>query len=133
MLLAAGRGEAPYGFYEIDTSPVVIHKNALRRHSVANLVAFKVGGDSMEPTIMEGGIVAVDLSQNEFDARFKEGAIYMLDLDPSVGQNAVKRLSWAIKDRVLMVESDNPSEKMTFKEVQDVALHGRIVWAWGEF
>ena len=43
---------------------------------------------------MQNGIVVVDENQNRFDANFKEGAIYMLDLDPSEGQNAVKRLRW---------------------------------------
>ena len=133
MRLAAGDGETPEDFYEVKASPVVMHKKALNRHSSAHLAAFKVSGDYMEPTIMEGGIVAVDLSQNEFDARFKEGAIYMLDLDPSVGQNAVKRLKWAEKDRLLMVVSDNPAVNPIFKDVRDVILHGRVIWCWGEF
>jgi len=130
MRLAAGKGEAPEGFYEIESSPVIIHKSALKRRSVASLAAFRVGGPSMEPTIVDGSIVVVDLSQKEI----KDGFVYMLDLDPTGdGENSIKRLSWAEKDRLLMVESDNPAYKPKFYKAQDVNLHGRVVWAWGEF
>ena len=128
MRVAAGEGEAPEWFYDVDTSPVVIHKAALRLYSARNLVAFRVGGDSMEPTIMKNGIIVVDITQNEWD-RLKEKAIYMIRLDDAP---AVKRLEWARRDETLAVISDNPLEDTVYREVEEVGLYGRVIWSWGQ-
>jgi len=128
MRLAAGEGEAPENFYEVEASPVVIHKSTLRRHRTASLAAFKVGGDSMEPTIMKDGVIVVDLADKGWD-KFKDMGIYMLRLD---GVPAVKRLKWAKKNVFLVVISDNPDEDTKYREVEEVELFGRVIWIWGE-
>ena len=48
--------------YEEPASMVVVYKPELKGCSKHNLAAFKVDGDSMEPTITKGSIVVVDLS-----------------------------------------------------------------------
>jgi len=130
MRLAADEGEAPENFYELETSPVVIHKSDVKRHLSANLVAFRVGGRSMEPTIMKNGIIVVDVADRDWD-NLKKLGVYMLRLD---GVPAVKRLMWAKKKKILVVFSDNPAENTVYCDLEedDVELFGRVIWIWGE-
>lgn len=130
MRLAAGSGEAPEGFYDIKSSPVVIHKSILKRHRAAKLMAFRIGGKSMEPTIMKNGIVVVDESMRDDWNRVKNKDIYMIWLDDAV---AVKRLEWAKPGEVLAVISDNPAFDTDYKDVDELRLFGRVIWSCQEY
>ena len=135
MKLAAGGGGTIPLTDQPENSKVVVHraslgKGAYRSHQ---LQAFRVGGDSMEPLIANGGIVLADLTQNEL-SRLKEGAIYVLCWDLYDGECAVKYLRWAKKNRLLSVESeDAKNNQPVFKDVEEVQLIGRVIWAWREF
>jgi len=133
MRLFAGGGGAVEGTYDIDNSPVVIHRNALslRNPNAKNLIAFRVGGDSMEPTLAKNGIVIADITQNRLD-RIHDGDIYAFQF-LSDYECAVKRLSLSRNKDIVIIESDNPSEKTVTEEVDNIKLIGRIVWAWREF
>jgi len=134
MRLFAGGGGAVAGTYESDGSPVVIHRDAIHsRVNPKDLVAFRVGGDSMEPILVKNGIVAVDTSQNDLQ-RLKEGDIYALCWDRDE-ECAVKRLRWAVPERLLAVESVDPVANPTIylePEDRSVYLIGRVVWSWRE-
>ncbi len=130
MRLAAGSGEAPEGFYDIKSSPVVIHKSILKRHRAAKLMAFRIGGKSMEPTIMKNGIVVVDESMRDDWSRVKNKDIYMIGIDDAV---AVKRLEWAKPGVVLAIISDNPAFATEYKDVDELRLFGRVIWSCQEY
>lgn len=87
--------------------------------------AFKVIGDSMEPTIMKGSYVGVV----PFTGRLTEGGIYLVD-DHDFGL-IVKRIR---KDRsgTIMLFSDNPSWEpipMPY-EGYDHIIAGEVCWVW---
>lgn len=64
MKLAAGGGGTILIDEDVDESKIVVHGSSLGLKSNKGLQAFRVGGDSMEPLIAEGGIVLADLKQN---------------------------------------------------------------------
>lgn len=133
MKLAAGGGGVPIDYNE-EVSDIVIHGPTLGYRTADNLQAFRVGGDSMEPEIAEGGIVLVDKTITRLDdSRFREGSIYMLCYEAD-GVCAVKRLRWAEEGRTLAIESTNPAFPTVYKKIKEIYnLVGKVVWAWREF
>lgn len=131
MRLAAGGGGTIPITDDGDNSNVIVHGPSLGRRNAKGLQAFRVGGDSMEPLIAEGGIVMVDTLLNDI-TRIREGGIYVLCWDLSDGECAVKRLRWAEKPRLLSIESYDPFYAPVFKDVKDVVLIGEVVWSWRE-
>jgi len=134
MRLAAGQGGAIPYTYEADDSPVVLHRDALhlRAANARKLQAFRVGGDSMEPILAQGGIVVADLSKNKLDS-LEEGAIYVLCWDRDHGECAVKRLRWAERGRLLAIESaDHEVNPTIYRHPDEVLLIGKVIWSWRE-
>jgi len=136
MKLAAGSGGRVHipVTEPAENSKVVIHRASLGRgtYHAHQLQAFRVGGDSMEPLIAEGGIVLADLTQNELRS-IKEGNIYVLCWDLLDGECAVKYLRWAKKNQFLSIESENAKAfPPVFRDVEDVKLIGRVIWSWRE-
>ena len=89
-----------------------------------NLVLISAVGDSMEPSVTDGDLLAVDLGKKEV----KEDGIYCFRTDDS--RLMVKRLQ-RMPDSVIVVKSDNPNyEPFTvapdYSGVFDVI--GRVVW-----
>lgn len=86
-----------------------------------NLVLMMVRGTSMEPTIMPGDIVLIDMGRN----RVYEGLIYALGLGETI---VIKRLALLPGGRALIL-SDNrtefpPEETM----LNDIRVIGRVIW-----
>ncbi len=132
MRLAAGPGGTIAVTDEAEASHIVVHGPSLGRHNAKKLQAFRVGGDSMEPVIAKNGIVMADLKHN--DARhIHEGGIYVLCWDREEGECAVKYLRWAERGKLLSVESENNFYKPVFKNVDEVILIGKVIWAWRDF
>jgi phage repressor protein C with HTH and peptisase S24 domain len=132
MRLAAGSGGTIDITDDIGTSTIVIHAPSIGRTSSRNLQAFRVGGDSMEPEIAQGGIVLADISENNL-GRLKEGKIYVLCWEIYEGECAVKYLSWAERDRsVLITSPDNRLHRPIIKHVNEIQLIGRVIWSWRE-
>jgi phage repressor protein C with HTH and peptisase S24 domain len=132
MKLAAGGGGTIPITDDEKSSRVIIHGPSLGRHNAKKLQAFRVGGDSMEPLIAENGIVLADLSINSLTS-IRPGRIYVLCWDLNDGECAVKKLKWAEKGRSLLIESANPYYGPEVKQVKDVRLIGKVIWAWREF
>jgi phage repressor protein C with HTH and peptisase S24 domain len=132
MKLAAGGGGQVQIDQDAETSNIVVHGPSLGKRNAKGLQAFRVGGDSMEPMISQGGIVLADLKQNDI-RHIHEGGIYVLCWDMDDGECAVKYLRWAEKNRLLSVESENSFYKPVFKKPQDITLIGRVIWGWREF
>jgi len=131
-LAAGGGGEIPITDLA-ENSKIVVHRSALgqRRYHSKQLRAFRVGGDSMEPVIAAGGIVLADLTKTA--PPIQAGDIYVLRWDSFDGECAVKYLRWAEEGRLLSIESANPYYKPVFKDVNDIALIGRVILAWRKF
>ncbi|MDY6857399.1 MAG: S24 family peptidase [Thermodesulfobacteriota bacterium] len=94
-----------------------------------NMVAVRIKGSSMEPTLYEDSIVAVDLQDKEYQPEKIFAVRYK-------GECVVKRL---IKDRgFLVLQSDNPDKteypNMAINLQEDPEpIIGRIAFAWQKF
>jgi hypothetical protein len=110
-----------------NTAHIMVHGPTLGRKNSHGLRAFVVGGDSMEPLLVRGGIVVADLTKNRAE-NLKEGAVYVISYDEE-GAGAVKYLRWVEKGKVLSLESENKSYKPVFRKAREVILIGRVIWS----
>lgn len=104
-----------------------IHRSQLKGRERHKLVAVKVAGDSMEPVIQDGAIVAVDLD----DKKLTKRGIYAL-VTPSGG--------WTIKyvrqqGHLLALQAANTMTDDQWPPVIDRKefpdpIVGRVVWSW---
>lgn len=96
------------------------------RRNPANLAVLEAFGDSMHPTIADGDIMLVDLSEE----RVRGPAIYVI----LAGNEAiVKRIELTIEGW-LVVKSDNPAyETRTLKgeQAEEFRCIGKVVWSGG--
>lgn len=87
------------------------------------LALINVIGDSMEPSLSEGDVVLLDLSQ----AGVRDSSIYVIQLD---GALLVKRIQRKL-DGSMTVSSDNPRytpETVTGEAMALLKIIGRVVW-----
>jgi hypothetical protein len=131
MKLAAGGGGIVPITEPAEHSKIIIHWPSLGKgpHRPHHLQAFRVGEDSMEPLIGQGGIVVVDKTQNKLPAMIKGRSVYVLCWDVSAGECAVKYLRWAEKNEWLSIESENSLYKPEVKKKEDVTIIGRVIWS----
>ncbi len=119
--VAAGAGSS------LDGPENVITTLAFRRDWLAHeglhsskLLLVRVAGDSMEPTIYDGGTILVDRAQS----RVKNEKIYFFRHG---SEGYVKRLRKA-GDRII-VASDNRAYPEWAAPVDELIIIGRVVWA----
>lgn len=100
-------------------------RSRLRRNP-AYLAVMEAFGDSMHPTIKDGDIMLVDLSENTV----RGPAVYAV----VAGESAiVKRIELKI-DGSLLVKSDNPAyDPIVLKgpEISELRVIGKVVWSGG--
>ncbi|MFH1035615.1 MAG: S24 family peptidase [Pseudomonadota bacterium] len=92
-----------------------------------NLVAVKVWGDSMHPTIPHGAIIIIDRDQ-----RWPQGnrrAIWAVRTGPD-GDLAIKRLQKV--DGILLLMSDNPENApvVAWSTDPEKLVVGKVIWMW---
>jgi phage repressor protein C with HTH and peptisase S24 domain len=87
--------------------------------STANLVLMVVNGDSMEPTLLDGDMVLVDMGRKEL---LSDGIYAIGDDDVAM----VKRLQRSSNH--IIVISDNPIYKEYGMGLQELRIHGRVIW-----
>lgn len=95
----------------------------------ADTVCVRVRGDSMAPTIPDGGLVAIDLKQRE--SRELQNKIVALRIDDGV---AIKRLV-ATGRGDWICRPDNPASTELFVLSDDDivdAIVGKVVWWWSK-
>lgn len=112
-----GGGER-LGTFAFERSYVTEHWGA-----VTSLVAVRVRGDSMEPTLAEGEEIVVDRTKTHVDV----SGLYVFSLG---GDLLVKRVQRRL-DGSLLVRSDNPAyeTEVVGPEAQaDFEVLGRVVW-----
>ncbi len=109
--------------------PMAFRTDWLRREGFdpAKLVVIRAKGDSMEPTINDGDVILVRLTNGESP---RDG-LYVLRLD---GGLFVKRLQFDL--RGVRIISDNPlyqSFELSKSDMAEMDLVGRVVWAGKKF
>lgn len=124
--LAAGINGCEFNPFEEPSSMVVVYQPELQGCHHHRLLALRVGGDSMNPTITQDSIVVVDMDNTEyFDRRIY--AVCLSDCGEMFA--AVKRVrKW--KNGFVLV-SDNPTyppEPVT-SDWNELCV-GRVVWQW---
>jgi len=127
VVLGAGPGKL---HWEADTEhPLAFLSDWVRdqRMNPKHLVTFTVEGDSMVPTLRDGSVLLVDLSQTQVIS----GRIYALRYGDEL---RVKRL-FRRHDGALIIRSDNaelfPEEVVSPADLEQVKVLGRVVWAGG--
>ena len=130
--LAAWSNGAAFDKYEEATSRVIVYLPELKHHANHNLIAARVGGDSMEPLIPEGSIVIIDLDDREF-ADNKIFAITQTEGDVDVA--AVKRVRKfeEAKGFILLSENQNWSPRLVIESDWLRLCMGRVIWMWRSF
>lgn len=108
----------------IDQMEPIGHITIDKSYNGPNIQVVKVRGSSMEPTIMDGGYVGVDVNSKEIVS----GQMYAVYI-PHEGI-VVKRI-W-IGPEIVKIASDNPSapdhEIMTDRVDWDSFIQGRVKW-----
>jgi phage repressor protein C with HTH and peptisase S24 domain len=101
---------------------------ARKRGTRETMKIFEVAGDSMEPTLSEGDLIMINLS----DKIVTSGKIYLVRIDDEL---MVKRLE--NRPGVLLFKSDNKiyDEISVDKsdESKNVEIYGRMVWSCREY
>jgi len=125
--LAAGSNGLYFSEYEKPDSEVIVYRPELHGRDKHKLVASKVGGDSMDPSIPKNSIVVIDTNDREYI----KGKIFCV-LDPDANGEllaAVKRVQRWEKGYILF--SDNPKYPpvITTSEWPDLCI-GRVIWMW---
>ena len=124
--LSAGINGIEFDPYETPASMVVIYRPELQGCKNHVLKALRVGGDSMEPTIAQGSIVVVELS----DKKEANNKIFVVNVpEGGVDVAAVKRIKrW--KEGFALI-SDKPGISVELSDLDWNRLCvGRVVWMW---
>ena len=124
--LAAGANGLAFDPYEPPDSMIVIYKPEIQGSARHNLSALKVGGDSMAPTIPQGAVVVVDLSDREQ----VDGRIFVVNVpDGGIDMAAVKRVRRWEKGKGFVLISDNAGYPPDISLLDWHRLCvGRVVW-----
>jgi transcriptional regulator with XRE-family HTH domain len=124
--LAAGVHGAEFDPHEVPDSMVVVYKPELKDCSHHHLVAVKVGGYSMEPTITQGSIVVIDLSDKE-ESR---GKIFAVNTpDAGLDTVSIKRVIRWKHGFILVSDNKDVDPEPTELDWNRLCV-GRVVWMW---
>ncbi|HEV2171224.1 MAG TPA: helix-turn-helix transcriptional regulator [Candidatus Binatus sp.] len=116
---AAFRNEQVVDYLAFKTEWVTRKLNAEPR----TLLLIEMAGDSMAPTLEDGDLALIDLSE----PRFKQDGIYVLRRE---GDLIVKRLQRR-PDGKLIVRGDNPVYEATVASRDGLGIIGRVIWTAG--
>ena len=97
----------------------------LPQYNFPGVAAFRVDGDSMEPTILKGAYVGVV----PFAGEITEGGVYLVYMPPF--GRVIKRIRMGA-DGTIVLHSDNSSYSpipLPYEGYDKVVL-GRVVWIW---
>ncbi|MDR1044604.1 MAG: hypothetical protein LBP33_05725 [Candidatus Adiutrix sp.] len=115
-------------------SRLLLDGRALGLVTAEGLRAVRARGRAMEPFIPDGGIVLIDMKDNDL-RRLREGSVYWLCLDLSGGECDFGRLFWARghEGRWLSVQSGASFFEGQVRAAEEIALLGRVIGAWRNF
>jgi len=115
-LAGAGEGKDLREFESIDEIPIP------KEYNQPHIVAVKIRGDSMVPTLYEGAVVLV----NTEDKRIVSGRIYIV----WVNDGAVCKRLFTEPNKII-VKSDNPlfpTFSLVLDEIPDYFVYGRVIY-----
>lgn len=130
--LAAWSNGFVFDVYEKAESEMIVYLPELGHHANHNLVAARVGGDSMEPIIPENSIVIVDLDDREF----ADNKTFVLNINEGgVDTAAIKRVRKAEESKGFVLLSENPKDMPRIVVESDWLrlCIGRVIWMWRSF
>ncbi len=128
--LVAGSGVLGPVTLEAESSPVMVHGPSLGRSNPWGLRAFGVDEDCMEPLIVRGGVVLVDLKQNDV-RKVKNGEVYLVCGDFDEGHALLRQLEWAGRDRDrLALRAANERYSTFYRQLREVQILGRVLFTW---
>lgn len=93
----------------------------------AKMAVTKVRGDSMEPTLLPGDAILIDLSKNFVDPH---GGIYAIAFGNEI---MVKRIQVVYPSHRLRIISDNPRYELAEVDHDQVIINGKVIWFGREF
>lgn len=119
----AGAGD-PQEFWSMEPEREI---EVLPHYARKGMVAVRVDGDSMEPTIQKGAYVGIA----PLDGPLTEGRIYLVNIAPF--GRLVKRVRAGQGGSIELV-SDNPKYPATTVPLEqyDSVVIGRVAWVWQE-
>ncbi|MBQ9453180.1 MAG: hypothetical protein IJU65_07825 [Desulfovibrio sp.] len=97
----------------------------LPQYNRPKLVALRVEGDSMEPSIHKGAYVGIV----PFDGEISDGGVYLIQRPPF--GRTIKRIRMGV-DGGIVLHSDNaayPPVNLPFEGYENIVL-GKVVWVW---
>jgi phage repressor protein C with HTH and peptisase S24 domain len=124
--LAAGANGMAFDPYDPPVSMIVVNQPEIQGSARHNLSALRVGGDSMAPTIPQGAIVVVDLSDREQ----VDGRIFVVNVpDGGMDMAAVKRVRRWDNGKGFVLISDNAvyPPDISLLEWHRLCV-GRVIW-----
>ena len=97
----------------------------MQKYMLPGLFAFKIKGDSMEPTLIDGAVVGVAPP----DGDLQEGAVYLVMI-PYFGLVA-KRLYFGQEGK-LILKSDNKAVEPVYINAAEYEgiIKGKVAWVW---
>ena len=124
--LAAGVNGMAFDPYEPPESIIVVNIAQIQPGARHNLSALQVGGDSMAPTIPQGAVVVVDLSDREQ----VDGRIFVVNVpEAGIDMAAVKRVRRWEKGKGFILISDNAGYPPDISLLDWHRLCvGRVIW-----
>lgn len=118
-------GHGTYVIDEADITPVKLGKELIQdiwRVDPQNLKLFKSSGDSMEPSIMDGNILLVDVSKTDFH----NGGVFLITIN---NEWFIKRLRLRVTGELDII-SDNskyPIETLLPNSNVEISVKGKII------
>ena len=104
---------------------VLAHSDLMKGHRPGNVVAIRVKGDSMNPVIPSGSIVAVDISRRQITWRGQKLALVSFEGDVTV--KLVRPLPRA-KIEISAYNSEVwPTQESSLSQAE---IRGTVVWWW---
>ncbi len=130
--LAAWSNGSSFDEYESPSSEVIVHLPELGHRAKHNLVAARVGGDSMDPVIPKNSIIIIDKDDREF----VDDKIFAVAIEDAGGQNlAVKyvRKFEVAKGFLLWSENRQYQPRLVTEPDWLRLCVGRVIWMWRSF
>lgn len=133
MRLASGSGGVIPVTNEVENSPVMIHGPTVGRKTPWGLRAFGVDDEAMEPTLVRGGFILVDLKQNDY-RRIRNNDLYVVCCDFVEGLGVVRQMEWAGRERDrLALKVANDRYPTLYRHPREIRVLGRVLWTWRHF
>jgi len=119
LSLEASAGDGIESFQVEETGKILLDKGLFRNTVIQeNLRIIQVKGDSMEPTIIDGSHIVIDLSQTE-----SIDSVYSINID---GQIKVKRLQFNL-DGTISICSDNSKYREQIYNPKESQIYFKIL------